>query len=75
MEQSKLVTETMGDELYQYYSLGSYVVRAHWEEQFQQMTSQGDDQLLDSNLLTTTWDEEEWEWWSSESRPGCRAMP
>ena len=36
--------------------------RQNWEEQFQQMVAQGDDQLLDSDLLATTWDEEEWEW-------------
>jgi antitoxin MazE len=36
--------------------------RQNWEEQFQQMAAQGDDQLFDSALLTTTWDEEEWEW-------------
>jgi len=36
--------------------------RQNWEEQFQQMAAQGDDQLLDSDLLTTIWDEEEWEW-------------
>jgi len=36
--------------------------RQNWEEQFQQMAAQGDDQLLDSELLPTAWDEEEWEW-------------
>jgi len=36
--------------------------RPGWEEQFKQMALQGDDQLLDESLLTTSWDEEEWEW-------------
>jgi antitoxin MazE len=36
--------------------------RQNLEEQFQQMAAQGDDQLLDSDFLATTWDEAEWEW-------------
>ena len=36
--------------------------RAQWEEQFQAMAANEDDQLLDEVLSLTTWDEEEWEW-------------
>lgn len=35
--------------------------RADWGAAFQQMATQGDDQLLDSDY-GTTWDETEWEW-------------
>jgi antitoxin MazE len=35
--------------------------RQGWEEQFKKMAEYGDDQLLD-DVITTTWDEEEWEW-------------
>lgn len=40
----------------------SRIPRQNWEEQFQQMAAQGDDQLLDNELTATAWDEEEWEW-------------
>jgi antitoxin MazE len=36
--------------------------RAGWAEQFKAMAEHGDDQLLDAEAVTTTWDEEEWEW-------------
>jgi antitoxin MazE len=37
--------------------------RQHWAAHFQQMAAQGDDVLLDSELVSaSTWDEEEWEW-------------
>jgi antitoxin MazE len=37
--------------------------RAGWDEAFAAMARQGDDALLDGNeLVTTRWDEEEWEW-------------
>ena len=37
--------------------------RHNWEEQFQIMAANGDDQLLDEEAPSlTTWDEEEWEW-------------
>jgi antitoxin MazE len=35
--------------------------RQGWEEAFQEMARQGDDQLLDS-ASATQWDEEEWQW-------------
>jgi len=35
--------------------------RANWEKAFAAMAANGDDNLLDS-VLTTQWDEEEWEW-------------
>lgn len=37
--------------------------RAGWDEAFQRLARQGDDQLLDADaLLPTTFDDEEWEW-------------
>ena len=37
--------------------------RQGWEEQFQRMAQQGDDRLLDGEvLLPTSWEEQEWEW-------------
>lgn len=37
--------------------------RHGWEEQFREMAAQGDDQLLDGDLVSfTSWDDEEWEW-------------
>jgi len=38
-------------------------VRLNWAKSFQEMASQNDDQLLDSELETlSNWDEQEWEW-------------
>mgnify|MGYP001083485033 CR=1 FL=1 len=38
-------------------------VRQGWEEAFQAMSERGDDELLDGDVLVSTvWDEEEWEW-------------
>ena len=37
--------------------------RQGWEEAFQEMTQQGDDQLLDGDLMgQSQWDQEEWQW-------------
>jgi antitoxin MazE len=37
--------------------------RAGWAEQFQEMATRGDDQLLDPEAVSTsTFDEEEWTW-------------
>ena len=36
--------------------------RAGWDEQFRAMAAQGDDRLLDSDLLSTRWDETDWQW-------------
>lgn len=40
----------------------AYRPRQNWEEQFQRMAEQGDDALLDGDILLTTSDDEEWEW-------------
>lgn len=37
-------------------------VRSGWEAAFQSMAEHGDDQLLDADPMTTTWDEDEWTW-------------
>lgn len=37
--------------------------RAGWDQAFQSMAEQRDDQLIDADaLLQTTWDEDEWTW-------------
>jgi antitoxin MazE len=37
--------------------------RHGWEEAFQRMSEQGDDEWVDGDsLLPTAWDEEDWEW-------------
>ncbi len=37
--------------------------RHDWTDQFEAMAARGDDELLDSELtVSTSWDEEEWEW-------------
>ena len=37
--------------------------RHDWADQFQAMAAQGDDVLLDGEVMIhTAWDEEEWEW-------------
>ena len=58
----------LGDEVELEVEQGKIIIRASqparagWEEQFKQMTAAKDDQLLDDELATTTWDEAEWEW-------------
>ena len=38
-------------------------VRQGWDEAFQKMAEQGDDQLLDQEATSlTSWDADEWEW-------------
>ena len=37
-------------------------VREGWSEEFRAMAESGDDVLLDGDLSTTSWDDEEWEW-------------
>ena len=37
-------------------------VRSGWEQAFEMMASHGDDVLLDSDTIDSTWDEEEWVW-------------
>ena len=36
--------------------------RLEWETAFAKMSEQREDELLDSNTMSTDWDEEEWEW-------------
>ena len=36
--------------------------RAGWGQAFQQMARAGDDKLLDPQVISTRWDDEEWEW-------------
>ena len=36
--------------------------RQAWDEAFIAMAEQGDDQLLDPEVIDAEWDEEEWEW-------------
>ena len=41
----------------------AYRARHNWENQFKAMAEQGDDRLLDGDVvILTAWDEEEWEW-------------
>ncbi|MAT96438.1 MAG: AbrB/MazE/SpoVT family DNA-binding domain-containing protein [Anaerolineaceae bacterium] len=58
----------LGDEVELEVEQGKIIIRASrptragWDEQFKQMAVAEDDQLLDDELTTTAWDEEEWEW-------------
>jgi antitoxin MazE len=36
--------------------------RAGWDEVFQAMAAEGDDALLDPDLVAGRWDEEDWTW-------------
>jgi antitoxin MazE len=37
--------------------------RSDWEAKFREMGRRGDDQLLDSEIFSTTsWDDKEWDW-------------
>jgi antitoxin MazE len=36
--------------------------RAGWAEAFQAMSREGDDALLDEEVIPTRWDEDEWRW-------------
>ena len=41
----------------------AYRARRNWEDKFKAMAQQGDDKLLDGDVIIfTAWDEEEWEW-------------
>jgi len=37
-------------------------VRRGWEDSCRLMAENQDDRLLDADILSTCWDEEEWEW-------------
>ncbi len=64
LEQSKLreevEMEAQGDQII----LRSVTYpRQGWDEAFQEMAQQGDDQLLDEDLMRQSqWDQEEWQW-------------
>ena len=36
--------------------------RNNWEEAFEEMAAQGDDNLLDADVVGSNWDEHEWQW-------------
>lgn len=36
--------------------------RAGWAEAFEAMAREGDDALLDDEVVPTRWDEDEWRW-------------
>lgn len=36
--------------------------RDGWEEAFAKMAENGDDALLDPDIIESAWDDEEWEW-------------
>jgi antitoxin MazE len=41
----------------------AHCARHDWEERFKAMADQGDDRLLDADVvIPTVWDEEEWKW-------------
>lgn len=37
-------------------------IRGGWEAAFRDMALQNDDKLLDSEIITSSWDAKEWEW-------------
>jgi antitoxin MazE len=37
-------------------------IREGWKEAFQKMTRRGDDKLLNEDVISNKWDEEEWQW-------------
>lgn len=67
----KLILEQLGftDEVELEIMPGQLVIRSSqttrkgWDEQFRAMAAAGDDKLLDDDvLITSEWDEIEWEW-------------
>ncbi len=38
------------------------IPRQGWAEQFKQMHKLGEDQLLEPEIIETTWEKEEWQW-------------
>lgn len=41
----------------------AYRARHDWADQFKAMAARGDDKLLDGDVMVSTvWDEDEWEW-------------
>ena len=37
-------------------------IREGWKEAFQKMAMRGDDKLLNEDVISNKWDEEEWQW-------------
>jgi len=37
-------------------------IREGWKEAFQKMAMGGDDKLLNEDVISNKWDEEEWQW-------------
>ena len=58
----------LGEEVLLEASKGSIVLRpasvprSGWEQAFEEMARNSDDKLLDTEVSTSTWDKEEWEW-------------
>jgi antitoxin MazE len=38
------------------------IPRHNWDIAFREMAKHGDDKLLDQDLVSTRWDENEWQW-------------
>ncbi len=36
--------------------------RSNWDQSFSKMSANGDDTLVDSHFISTSWDDKEWEW-------------
>jgi antitoxin MazE len=64
LEQSRLQDEVEMEAQGNQIVLRSVTIpRQGWEDAFQAMAQQGDDQLLDGNLIEASqWDEQEWQW-------------
>jgi antitoxin MazE len=58
----------LGEEVELELENGRIVIRAAsrprqgWENAFRKMARAGDDALLDAEIASTVWDEEQWEW-------------
>ena len=58
----------LGDEVILEASRGGIVIRpsrkirSGWETAFKEMALRNDDKLLDSEIRTSSWDAQEWEW-------------
>lgn len=37
-------------------------IREGWKEAFQKMARRGDDKLLNEDIISNKWDDEEWQW-------------
>jgi antitoxin MazE len=58
----------LGEEVILEASRGGIVIRPSkkirdgWEAGFREMSQRGDDQLLDAETKTSSWDDQDWEW-------------